>query len=204
MSDQPPPGPPPSEPPPSEPPPGESPRPGRYQQGNTPPAGYPQGGGQPQAGYPQGGYPQGGYPPPGGYPPAGNYPPEHRPGPQNVVGIVAIVVAILAFVTSWTIVGGIILGLLAVVLGFVGRSRYKKGTATNGTMSLIAIVLGIIAVVLSIVLVVVGIGIFRSSGGDDFADCISKAGNNQRAQEQCRDQFQRDLENRFDFTIPPT
>ncbi|ORI15717.1 hypothetical protein BJI47_05000 [Rhodococcus sp. 1168] len=114
----------------------------------------------------------------------------------------AVVLAILGIVLCWTVLGGIIFGLLAVVLGFIGRSKSKKGTATNGAVSLAAIILGLVAVALSIVLLVVGIGLFNSSGGKDFADCISDAGTNQSEQQRCADKWQQNIENRFDVTIP--
>lgn len=164
--------------------------------------------------------PPGNYPPPGGNypppgqnpPPGGNYPPPGQPygyggppqAPQNGAGIIALVLAILALLTSWTIIGGIILGLLAIVFGFVGRSKYKKSKATNGTVSLIAIVLGFIAAILSIVLVVVGVGIFANSGGTDFIDCMSNAGNNQREQQRCADEFQSTIEDKYSVTLQTT
>ncbi|ORI20525.1 hypothetical protein BJD99_03425 [Rhodococcus sp. 1163] len=114
----------------------------------------------------------------------------------------AVVLAILGIVLCWTILGGIIFGLLAVVIGFIGRSKSRKGTATNGAISLVSIILGLVAVALSIVLLVVGIGLFNRSGGKDFADCISHAGNNQREQQRCADKWQQNIEDRFDVTIP--
>ncbi|MET0797839.1 MAG: DUF4190 domain-containing protein, partial [Rhodococcus sp. (in: high G+C Gram-positive bacteria)] len=72
------------------------------------------------------------YPPPGNYPSPGEYPQqggyqqggyEQQPvAPKNTIGTVALVLAILGVLFSWTIVGGIVLGLIAIVLGFIGRS----------------------------------------------------------------------------------
>ncbi|MCJ0978570.1 DUF4190 domain-containing protein [Rhodococcus sp. ARC_M12] len=122
--------------------------------------------------------------------------------PKNTMGTVALVLAILGVLFSWTIVGGIVLGLIAIVLGFIGRSRYKKRTATNGTVSLIAIILGFVAAALSIVLVVVGVGLFNAGGGQDFTECLNNAGSDTTAQQQCADEFQQNLENRFDESTP--
>lgn len=193
------------QPPPENPPPPRDPSPGGY----PPPGNYPPQGGYPPGNYPpQGGYPPGNYPPPGGYPQQGGYAqqggyPQPPPSqPQNTAGIVAVVLAILGIVLCWTILGGIIFGSLAVVLGFIGRSKSKKGTATNGTISLLSIILGLVAVALSIVLLVIGLGLFNRSGGRDFADCIARAGNDQSEQQQCADKWQQNIEDRFDVTIP--
>ncbi|OZD08260.1 hypothetical protein CH275_06570 [Rhodococcus sp. 06-235-1A] len=114
----------------------------------------------------------------------------------------ALVLAILGVLFSWTIVGGILLGLIAIVLGFVGRSRYKKRVATNGTVSLVAIILGFVAAALSVVLVVVGIGLFNAVGGQDFTDCISNAGSDTAARQQCADDFRQNVENQYDDSTP--
>ncbi|MGB7238735.1 MAG: DUF4190 domain-containing protein [Rhodococcus sp. (in: high G+C Gram-positive bacteria)] len=169
-----------------------------------PPGNYPPPGNNP---------PPGGYPPPGGnYPPPGNYPPGgyQQPGqyppaaPKNTLGIIALVLAILGILTSWTIVGGVVLGLLAIVLGIMGRSNYKKGTATNGTVSLMSIILGVLAILLSIALIVFGVGLFNSIGGKDYLDCINDAGNSQSARDDCNREFQQNVEDRYGVTIERT
>ncbi|HVQ51654.1 MAG TPA: DUF4190 domain-containing protein, partial [Mycobacterium sp.] len=76
-----------------------------------------------------GAYP-GNYPPPPPQPYSGFTPPPT--GPRNGLGITALVVAIIGLVFCWTVAGGIILGLCAIIIGFVGRGRVKSGEATNG------------------------------------------------------------------------
>ncbi|MFC4604050.1 DUF4190 domain-containing protein [Rhodococcus kronopolitis] len=173
--------------------------------------------GQPYPGQPQ----QSGQPYPGqqqqpGQYPGPSYPPQPYPAqpypaqpgaqaPQNGAGIAALIVGILALVTSWTVVGGVVLGILAVILGFVGRSQVRKQRATNGGMSLAGILLGVLAVIVSIVLVVVGVGLFNKVGGRDFVDCMRDAGSSERAQQRCVDEFQQNVEDRFSVTLetPP-
>ena len=179
MSDQNPPQNPPQNPSGDYPPPGG---------GNPPPGGdYPPPGNYP----PPGGYQQGGYPQGGQYPPA---------SPNNTMGIVALVLGIAGILSSWTVVGGIVLGLAAIILGILARSKYKKGTATNGTMAIVSIVLGAIAVVISAVVIVIGVGVFNQVGGSDFIDCMNNAGNNQTLQQQCADQFERNVDDQFGVT----
>ena len=72
---------------------------------------------------------------------------------------------IVAIIASITVIGGVVLGIVAIVLGFIGRSRAKKGQATNGGVALAAIITGAIGLVLSIVLVVAGAALFFGSGG---------------------------------------
>ena len=80
---------------------------------------------------PYGAYP-GGYPPPpphyGGYPP---------PAPKNGLGTASLVVAIISL---FTVFGGIVLGVVAVILGFLGRGRVKRGEATNGGIAMAGII----------------------------------------------------------------
>ena len=109
-----------------------------------PPYPPPQGGGNPpQPPYPPpqgGGYP-GAYPPPPPAPYAGYAPPPV--GPKNGLGIAALIVAIIGLVFCWTVVGGIILGVVAVIIGFLARGRVNRGEASNGGVAIAGIVLGL-------------------------------------------------------------
>ncbi|AVZ75596.1 hypothetical protein SLUN_28720 [Streptomyces lunaelactis] len=96
------------------------------------PAADPYGGGYP--GYPayQGGYNQG-----------------WQPAPANGMGITAMVLGIIATVLFCFYGLGIILGILALIFGFIGRGRAQRGEATNGGMALAGIILGAIGTVIS-------------------------------------------------------
>jgi len=107
-------------------------------------------------------------------------PPAH---PRNGIGITALVLGIVAVIASITVIGGIL-------LGFIGRSRAKKGQATNGGVALAGIITGAIGLVLSIVLVVAGAALFFGNGGSDLVNCINNAHGNQTAINQCNTQFQ--------------
>ncbi|GAB2933212.1 hypothetical protein GCM10027047_32050 [Rhodococcus aerolatus] len=160
---------------------------GGYEQGGYGQGGYQQSG---QGSYPQqGGYQQGSYPQQGGDP-WGGQPPA---SPRNGLGVAALVLGILAILTSFTVIGGVLLGLLAVVLGFVGRGRAKKGQATNGGVALAGIITGLVGLVLGILLVVVGVSLFNSSGGSDFISCVNDAGGDQAKVQQCTDEFSSQL-----------
>lgn len=174
---------------------------------------------QPAQPPPSQGYPQqptaGGYPPPpqpqyqpGAYPPA---PPQPYSGftpppaaPKNGMGITALVLAIIGLVTSASVVLGIVLGLVAVILGFMARGRVKRGEATNGGVALAGILLGLLSIIAGVVFIVIYVAVFNEVGGGDFVSCMNDAGNDTAAQQACADEFQRTLEDRFSVTLTPT
>lgn len=154
---------------------------------------------------PGGGYP-GSYPPPPPQPYSGFGPPPT--GPKNGLGIAALVIAIIALVSCWTVFGGIILGLVAVIIGFVARGRVKRGEATNGGVAIAGIVLGILAIVLGLVFIPIWYSVFEGAGVTDYVDCVAEAGSDQEAVQQCANQFQERVEDKFSVTLttpaPPT
>ncbi|WP_406091988.1 DUF4190 domain-containing protein [Streptomyces sp. NBC_01013] len=126
-----------------------------------PPVG-PNGPGQPtpppvgQYGYPAPPQPQYGYPAPP-VPQYGDYPgyPGYGqnawggPGPANGMGIASLVLGIIS-VAGFCMYGlGIILGVLALIFGLIGRGRVTKGEANNGGVALAGIILGSIGIVVS-------------------------------------------------------
>lgn len=144
---------------------------------------------------PGGAYP-GSYPPPPPQPYAG-YP---TPGmaPKNGLGIAALVVAIVALIS---VVGGVVLGIVAVILGFLGWQRAKRGEATNGGIAIAGIVLGVLSIIEAVVVIVLSVWAFNEVGGTDYMDCVSKAGSDQQAVQRCADQFQKRVESQFSVTI---
>lgn len=114
--------------------------------GQTPPGPYGHPAGGPggtyggSAGWPYGGHT--GYP---GYPGYGSG--GWAPAPANGMGITALVLGIVA-VAGFCLYGlGIILGVLALIFGFIGRARARRGEANNGGMALAGIILGAVGVV---------------------------------------------------------
>jgi hypothetical protein len=45
---------------------------------------------------------------------------------------------------------------------------------------------------------------FGEVGGGDYIDCLSRAGNDQQAIQECADQFQQRVEDQFSVTLTPT
>jgi hypothetical protein len=114
-----------------------------------------------------------------------------------------LVVAIIGLVFCWTVVGGVILGVGAIIMGFVARGRVKRGEATNGGVAIAGIVLGFLAIVVSLVFIPIWIGMFEEVGGSNYVDCLSKAGSDEQAIQKCADQFREHVENQFSVTITP-
>lgn len=127
---------------------------------------------------------------PGPYPPAHaphpGYPP---PGPRNQVGTWALVLAVVALLFSWSIIGGIVGGSVAVVLGFAGRARAARGEADNAPIANAGIGLGALAVIIGAAFVPIWIGLFSEAGMGDYVRCVEHAGNDRAAQQQCENAF---------------
>lgn len=133
--------------------------------------------------------------------------PVHR-GPANGLGIAALVVAIIALLLTWSVIGGLIFGVTAVVLGFLAHGRSRRGEATNGGVAVSGIVLGAIACVLSLVFVGIWVHFgkqwFDDIGGPDYVHCLERAGDDTVAQQQCEQEFERRVEDSFGVTPTPS
>ncbi|MFB7600457.1 DUF4190 domain-containing protein [Streptomyces sp. NPDC056160] len=142
--------------PPSQPP--QQPAPGYGQP--APGYGYPQSG--PGYGYPQSG-PAHPAAPPVGYPQAPGYGMPMQP--SNGMGTTGLVLGIIGVVCSLTFFlwfFGIILGILGIIFGAIGRGKANRGEATNKGAATGGLVCGIIA---TVVLPLLGIAVFASIMG---------------------------------------
>lgn len=132
-----------------------------------------------------------------GSPPAQQYGQQYGPGAggpkRNGLGIAALVVGILSLIGIFTIFGGILLGIIAIVLGVLGRGRVNRGEADNGGMAVTGIVLGAISLVLSLVFVAVGVAFFNSVGGQSLIQCVEEAGQDQAALDACEREFAEEI-----------
>ncbi|WP_299561957.1 DUF4190 domain-containing protein [uncultured Mycolicibacterium sp.] len=165
--------------------------------GGYPPPGQPYGG---YPGYPPGAYPPG--PPAPGYPVPG-YPVPPPPRPANGLGIGALIVGVVALLFVWTVLGGILAGLVAVVLGVLGYRRVRRGQADNGPLAIAGTVLGVLAVVGGLVFAAVWVGVLREAGVGDLVSCLREAGNDTAAQQECRQRFTDRVEHEFGVTPTP-
>jgi hypothetical protein len=165
-----------------------------------PPPGDPQG--QPGGYYPpqgQGGqHPpqdqQGGYYPPQG--PGGYYQQPQKRG--SGMAIAALILGSIALLSCWTIVGGILFGLVAIVLGFIASRRAKRGEAGGRGMAITGIVMGLLGLVLSIAIVAVIGAFWNSDTVKEYRECLADAGSDAAALDECESRFNDDVRRQVD------
>ncbi|MGW5133064.1 DUF4190 domain-containing protein [Streptomyces sp. NPDC004135] len=130
-----------------------NPTPGGFGPPSQPPQQPAPGYGFPQQSGPGYGYPQAGpgYPaaPPVGYPQGAGYGMPAQP--SNGMGTTGLVLGIIGVVCSVTFLlwfFGVILGILAIIFGAIGRGKATRGEATNKGAATAGLVCGIIATVI--------------------------------------------------------
>ena len=144
-------------------------------------------------------------PPGGGYPQMsyGNYP--VAPVLRNGLGVTALVVAIFALLLSITVAGGVILGIIAVVVGFFGRARIRRSEADNSGVTLAGIILGVLAIVIGLLFVpFFWVPVFHQVGASDYVDCLQQAGQDPIKAQECSDELRQSLETHFTETKTPS
>jgi hypothetical protein len=129
--------------------------------------------------------------------PYGDYYQSAPAAPKNGLGIAALVVAVIALLGSFSVIGGILGGVVAVILGVIGRGRAKSGEATNGGVALAGVVLGVIAIIVSLVFIPIYVGLFKDMGGGGYLECLQQAGQDRSAVEQCSDELRQTMSNRL-------
>jgi len=142
-----------------------------------------------------------GYPPPP--PPYYGYPPPPVE-PKNGLGIASLVLAIIALLSVWTVFVAVVLGPAAVVVGFIGRGRVKRGTANNGGVAIAGIALGALAIIVGAAFIPIYTVVWKDVGGGDYIDCIQKANNDRLQQQRCADQFRQNVQDRLSVTLTPS
>ena len=140
----------------------------------------------------------------GAYPPMsyGNYP--VAPVLRNGLGVTALVVAIFALLLSITVAGGVVLGVIAVVIGFFGRARIRRSEADNPGVTLAGMILGVLAIVIGLLFVpFFWVPVFKQVGASDYVDCLQQAGQDPTKAQECSDELRQSLETHFTQTRTP-
>jgi hypothetical protein len=142
---------------------------------------------------------------PSGYPPfpsyAGGPPPPVTP--KNGLGIASLVLAVVGLLSVATVFAPIALGVVAVIFGFIGHARAKRGTANNGGVAIAGIVLGGLALVVGLAFIAIWTTVWKDVRGGDYIDCTQKAGANHVLQQHCADQFRQSVQDRLSVTLTP-
>ncbi|WP_455352138.1 DUF4190 domain-containing protein [Streptomyces sp. SYSU K217416] len=111
---------------------------------------------------------------------------------SNGVAIAALVLGVAAILLFWTVFGGIVLGLVAVILGIVGARKARGGRAPHGKMAIIGAVLGALGLIASVVIIAIGASILNSDEFKDFNDCVQHA-ETQSERDACEKDFNQDM-----------
>jgi hypothetical protein len=115
--------------------------------------------------------------PPGGYPPPPPYPGYIAPaaGPRNGLGLASLLTGIVALVATVSVLGGLMLGIVAVGTGVSARRRVKRGEATNGGQAMFGILFGIVATVASgLVFAVLIWGLATDQFNENYQHCLGE------------------------------
>lgn len=110
-------------------------------------------------------------------------------GRSNGLGIASLVLGILSILTGLFLIGGLF-GVIAVVLGFLGRGKAKRGDANNGGVALAGIITGILGMLIAVAVLALSAFLFSSETFQNLTECLNAAGNDQAAAEQCVEDFQ--------------
>lgn len=108
--------------------------------------------------------------------------------PRNGFGVAALTLALIGAVLFWTVFGGLLLGLLAVIFGILGYRRGKRGEATNGTLALVGAIIGGLALAGSGIILALAVSVLSSGDYDRLNDCIQNAGT-QAEEQKCQEDF---------------
>ncbi|MFF2408665.1 DUF4190 domain-containing protein [Streptomyces sp. NPDC058092] len=118
------------------------------------------------------GYPATPAPQYGGYPGYSAYgqPPWGGSAPSNGMGTAAMVLGILA-VCLFCIYGipSVVLGVLALIFGILGRKRVQRGEATNNGQALAGIIMGSVGIAIGVAIISFFIWLFVAHA-DEFDD----------------------------------
>ncbi|MFT2019024.1 DUF4190 domain-containing protein [Streptomyces sp. 796.1] len=96
---------------------------------------------------------------------------QHTRWPDNAQGTASLVLGIAGLVLCFSIVFGIVCGILAIVFGALARGKARRGEANNGNSALAGLIIGIVACVASVAMIFVYVAIGADDpDGDDSDD----------------------------------
>lgn len=116
------------------------------------------------------------------------------------MGVAALVLGIISLPGVFTFFVGFVLGILAVIFGAVGRSRARRGEATNGGVALAGLICGAVGLAASVALVAllaVGGAHFYSTHKtqvDNYTSCLKQA-TTPHARQVCARRFRHSIGN---------
>lgn len=106
----------------------------------------------------------------------------------NGMAVAALVLGILALLTFWTVIGGIVLGLIGLVLGILGVRRARGGRAPRRGMAITGTILSVVGALGGAAVLVAGLSFLNSDSYKSYRDCIEHA-DSQVEQQRCAQDF---------------
>lgn len=137
-------------------------------------------------------------PSPAGPAPVGPENPGADTTRRGGVALAALVLGGVAIVSFWTVIGGVLFGLLAVVFGAAALR-----TPPREVFALVGVLLGVVATAAAVALAIIGSRVFAAAGGGEFLDCTRRAGNDQAAITVCEQQWNQRFHDRYGITLTP-
>jgi hypothetical protein len=113
-----------------------------------------------------------------------------QPGAPSGGGMAtaALVLGILSIFASITVIGGVLLGVLAVIFGAIAVRRARLGAPGRGR-AMAGIVTGVIGVLLAAALIAFGVSLLNSDKVKNLESCLKDAHGDQAKVQQCQDQY---------------
>jgi hypothetical protein len=114
------------------------------------------------------------------------------------MAVTALVLGVVALLSCWTVIGGVLFGLAAVVLGLIASGKAKRGQAGGRGMAITGILLGLLGIVISVVIVVLIGAFWNSDTVSSYRECVEQAGTDQAELAECEERFREDVERQVD------
>lgn len=113
----------------------------------------------------------------------------HQQPQKKGLAIAALVLGVLSLPAILTVFGGILLGLIAIILGIVALRGASKGKNGGKGLAIGGLVTGAIGLIVSAaILAFVGTVLFGEDG-QRLQDCIRQANGDSAAEQQCQQEF---------------
>jgi hypothetical protein len=136
-----------------------------------------------------------------------HYPPSHPPppnatsapapsSPKNGLGAAALALAVVGLVCSLSVLGGVLLGVVAIILGVTGRRRARLGEASNGEVATSGMVLGALAIVVSLAAVGIWVRGYQEVDFGSYVKCLSSNTDPQHV-DKCANEFRQRVADKF-------
>jgi thiol:disulfide interchange protein len=111
------------------------------------------------------------------------------------LAVTALVLGIVAVLSCWTVLGGVLFGLLGLIFGIIAVVKARRGTAVGGAMAIVGIVLALLGLVGAVAIGAVAGNWVMNHGGRDYQTCVRQANNDQAKIQRCADDFKSSLQN---------